>query len=451
MIVAWMGQFDGATVVLYGILAMMLIATLLPGLMRILRQLCGESYSELSMGHCLWLLATASLAWFAVIFSLCFGPAFDPLAAPSVAEPPMAMEEMMRQAVETEGNTSLFGRGGWIGNLDFALFRTLTPQGNTDRPLFSSRPPTNRIPHTIFQALQLAVFLAGFGSMLIILSTRLTAPAAATAAFAWALLGYAPAVHWLWGDGWLSARGGFDFGGGLLFLLLGSSAAAVAAILPRLPAADDHVAALPGSGSGLTTGVTTALVFAGMVTLSQSMSLVPPAVSAAALFNTLLAASTGCTVAGGIAWLQKDRAVGNDAIRGLLIGLVTASGGCGVYLPASMVVLTLIATTCACGLYNVMDRSNTGRLPAVAVCCLLIPAVFGLVGVGIFGHENYGVTHWNGEFISGLAEGNFEQFQVQLEVVACCGLHCFAVTAVVAALARRVSASRVLKRATDPS
>lgn len=435
MIVGWVSEFDGAAVLLTGVLAILLLVTLVPGLMRMMLLISGESPVRRLGGTHLSVLSMAALAWFLLIFSLCFGPAFDPFAEGGGDEPPMSMADMMQQAASAEGETHLIGRGGWIGNLEFALFRTLAPQGNTDEPLFAARPPSYRIPQAVFQVLQLAVFLAAAGSLLALLSARLPVPAAAAGTLVWAVLAYAPAVHWLWGDGWLSARGGFDFGGGLLFLVLGSSAAALAVVLPRAAGTGDNAGS--GPQGGLRGIVAVPLAFAGVAVLILSFRPSAPGVSAVALFNTLLAACTGSVVAGGMAWLRPERPAGNDSLRGLLIGLVVAAGASGVVLPASMMVAAFLASIVACGLYNVMDRSNTGRLSAAAVCCLLVPAVCGLIGVGIFGHENYAVTHWNGEFISGLAEGNAGQLQAQLEVVVCCGLHAFVVTALLALLVRR--------------
>ena len=47
----------------------------------------------------------------------------------------------------------------------------------------------------------------------------------------WLLLVYVPVAHWVWGGGWLMAKGVLDFAGGLVVHLTAGMSALVLAIL----------------------------------------------------------------------------------------------------------------------------------------------------------------------------------------------------------------------------
>ena len=430
MIPAWLSEFDAPLVYLYAFATVGLLVTLVPGLMLLMRRVASSPQAGVSFGTGIGLLSTAGLAWFAVIYSLAFGPAFDPSSEQTGAEPPMSMSAMMQSAAEAEGTQHLYARGGWIGNLDFAMFGTLSPQGNTDQPLFSSRPTSSRIPHTVFEAYQFTVFLAAFGSMLVVLAARLSTRAAASASLVWAVLVYAPAVHWLWGEGWLGARGGYDSGGGLLFLILGCSTAAAVICLRQFSTNQLHKS--PTSAPVLPpVAMESGLLFAGVTILCCTFSHPTPGVAGVSMFNTLLAICTACTVAGGLALLRDNSAIDDVILRGMVIGLATVAGGSGLYLPASVVVVTLISTTICCGLFHLLSSSARSTPLAFVASCLILPSALGLLGVGVFAHENYSVRHWNGNFVAGLAEGNTQQFQAQLETVAAVGIYCCLATALI--------------------
>ena len=61
----------------------------------------------------------------------------------------------------------------------------------------------------------------------------------------WLLVVYVPVAHWIWGGGWLAARGVMDFAGGLVVHLTAGVSALLLAIMlgPRLGFPDDVQAA----------------------------------------------------------------------------------------------------------------------------------------------------------------------------------------------------------------
>ncbi len=149
MILNWASEFEPSVVAWYCLASAFMLATLVPGMILIVGCLAAQAVTPTPnvVGRWIGFLCAAAITWFALTYSLAFGPALE--LNPEVADvtAPLGLQEMLELDAATVDRRHLMGRGGWIGNLDFALFSTLPPQGNSDEPLFSSRRPFHQIPH----------------------------------------------------------------------------------------------------------------------------------------------------------------------------------------------------------------------------------------------------------------------------------------------------------------
>src|SRR5918992_942652 len=91
--------------------------------------------------------------------------------------------------------------------------------------------PKGTIPHALFMAYQgtFAIITAALISGAIVERMRF-GPYMAFIAL-WTLLVYAPMAHWVWGGGWLMARGVLDFAGGTVVHINAGVSAVVAAMV----------------------------------------------------------------------------------------------------------------------------------------------------------------------------------------------------------------------------
>ncbi len=411
MILNWSNEFEAAGVATYGLVTLLLLVTLVPGMTLVVLRLVGTPERKHSVGCWLCFFSVSSLSWFLLVYSLAFASTFAPNEAKAVAEAPMGMDEIIAQNAEIVDRRNLMGRGGVIGNLDFAFFRTLSPQGNSDQPMFSSRRPFHQVPHALFQVYQLAIYLAATGAMVVAFLTRWSWLKSGIAAIAWGALVYAPLVHWVWGDGWLSMRGAFDFGGGMFFLVVGSSLAA--ALKVHAQPSPTEAASPPRADGDIVLASGFALFLAGSAMLNITFSMPGPGVQAVALLNCVLSFGTACAVWCGLSRLSDAKVSNDTSVYGAIAGLSVACGASGLLVPVSALIAALAAATIGFGVSTFAAKLPHHRPAIVCLACIAIPAAVGLLATGIFGHENYGVRHWNGEIVSGVAEGNTVQFQLQ--------------------------------------
>ncbi len=420
MILNWNAEFSQAHIVWICLAATVMLVTLIPGIILFYQGIFRQTRVQNQLPQWLLYCGIGSLAWSTLVYTLSFAPSVGKTPAVTAAAAPTDMQSMLRQAAETPDEGHLIGRGGWIGGTEFAAFNTLTPEGNSAEPLFSSRRPHHHVPHVAFQYFHLSVFLAAFTSMAALLSLSVGWTSLTIVCLCWGVLVYAPMAHWVWGDGWLSMRGAVDFGGGLLHLTIGFSALAL--MICRLP-----VAAAESKNDGdqdIHTGINDyvasaglALFAVGLAFLYATLSLQAPVIMVGSLFNSQLAAATGAVVWCLLSWLRGRQMVLSDVMLGALAGLATVAGGSGVIVPSSAVVGSLAGSTMGYAALIVCSRYSNHRYAAMIFSAQGIPAAAGLIMAGVFSYQNFAIKLWDNTEISGLIDGNPAQLMRQLELV----------------------------------
>src|SRR6476619_35696 len=117
---------------------------------------------------------------------------------------------------------SFSGTAPWLGNLDKVL---LLGVGR------DAADPNTKIPETVFFMFQMTFAIITPALIIGAFAERMRFSAVLLFTTLWLLLVYVPVAHWVWGGGWLWARGVLDFAGGLVVHLTAGMSALVLAIL----------------------------------------------------------------------------------------------------------------------------------------------------------------------------------------------------------------------------
>jgi ammonium transporter, Amt family len=218
--------------------------------------------------------------------------------------------------------------------------------------------------------------------------------------------------HWIWGGGWLSARGMIDFAGSTVVHSTGGWAALAGAILlgPRLGKynSDGTSNAIPGHNIPLAALGVFILWFgwfgfnAGSTTSGTDLSIATIAVT------TNLAAAAGSITAMILVWIQFGKPDISMSLNGALAGLVGITAGCANVSPASAIMIGGIAGILVVVSVEFIDKVLKIDDPVGAVSVHGVCGAWGTLAVGLFAEEKFGG-------VNGLLHGGgMTQFLTQL-------------------------------------
>ncbi len=153
----------------------------------------------------------------------------------------------------------------------------------------------------------------------------------------WLLVVYAPVCHWVWGGGWLFARGVMDYAGGLVVHATAGVSALVLAW--RLGPRDGYPKDLsPPHNPGLTL-VGAGMLWVGWYGFNGGSALAANGDAAAAILATHLSAATAGLVWAFIEWRRFRRASMVGLVTGVVAGLATVTPASGFVGPLGGVIL----------------------------------------------------------------------------------------------------------------
>jgi ammonium transporter, Amt family len=124
------------------------------------------------------------------------------------------------------------GAAPWLGDLNkFMLFGVSRETAD----------PSTKIPETVFFMFQMTFAIITPALIVGAFVERMRFNAVLLFSALWLFLVYVPVAHWVWGGGWLAARGVLDYAGGLVVHLTAGVSALVLAILigPRIGFPDE--------------------------------------------------------------------------------------------------------------------------------------------------------------------------------------------------------------------
>jgi len=221
--------------------------------------------------------------------------------------------------------------------------------------------------------------------------------------------------HWIWGGGWLSAKGMIDFAGSTVVHSVGGWAALIGAILlgPRLGKynKDGSSNAIRGHNIPLASLGVFILWFGwfgfnpGSTTAGTNLSIAVIAVT------TNLAAAAGAIAAMATVWVQFGKPDTSMAMNGALAGLVAVTAGCANVSPLSAILIGAIAGIIVVFSVEFIDKVLRIDDPVGAISVHGVCGAWGTLAVGLFAQEPYGGT--NGLFFG----GGFSQLFIQIQGV----------------------------------
>jgi Amt family ammonium transporter len=232
----------------------------------------------------------------------------------------------------TVGYSLAFSEGNpWIGGWDFVLLKDLSNSLYGDA----------KVPHYAFMAFQMMF--------------AVITPALITGSFAervhfkgwmlllglWSLAVYVPVAHWVWGPGgWLAAKGGLDFAGGLVVhITAGFSGLVAALVLGKRNTGG--VASAPNDVPMIMLGA--ALLWFGWFGFNAGSAIAAGHLAAHAFVTTFVAAAASFLTWMLVDWLRNGKPSAVSAAIGLVVGLVAITPAAGYVSVGSALVIGAVA------------------------------------------------------------------------------------------------------------
>jgi Amt family ammonium transporter len=245
--------------------------------------------------------------------------------------------------------------------------------------------------------------------------------------FVMAIAIYPIVGHWIWGGGWLSARGFVDFAGSTVVHSVGGWAALAGVYIlgPRIGkySSDGKVNAIPGHNMAVATIGCFVLWFGWFGFNPGSTMGVDAGAIADIALTTNMAAATGALGATAVSWTLLGKPDLGMTLNGCLAGLVAITAPCAfVTVPASALIGTIAGALVVLGVLF-FDRIRADD-PVGATSVHLLNGVFGTLCVGLFSEPGRIGRSGNAEHKAGLFYGGgAEQFIDQLIGVLACGAY----------------------------
>jgi Amt family ammonium transporter len=316
--------------------------------------------------------------------------------------------------------------GGLVGDLEYFALRGV---GMTPSTVYA---PT--IPF-------LAFFL--YQMMFVIIT-----PALITGAFAgrmkvssylifivlWVILVYVPVAHWSWDvGGWMERLGFVDFAGGVVVHVTAGAAAlaSVFALGKRKIARNESLA--PSNITYVALGV--ALLWFGWFGFNGGSAYAANGIAARAWVNSMLSASAAMMTWLFADWFEHRKFSVVAPLVGAVVGLVAITPSAGYVLPWAAVVIGVVVGAICFLMMGLMHKLHFDDALDV-FACHGTGGVVGSILVGVFAQKSV-----NG--ISGLIEGNWRQFGVQVLGVVVCFVFSFVVTLLILKIMNAIHPIRV--------
>lgn len=207
--------------------------------------------------------------------------------------------------------------------------------------------------------------------------------------------------HWVWGGGWLSDIGFYDFAGSTVVHGVGAWAGLIGTYIlgPRIGRfVNGKVKSIPGHSVALgTLGVF--ILWLGWFGFNPGSTLGADVSFARIAVTTNLAAAGGAVAAMFIAWYHVGKADLGYTLNGALAGLVAITAGCAVVSPTSSLIIGFIGGTV---MFYGTRLLETIRIddPVGAIPVHGFAGIWGTLAVALFAQAPY-TTSFTGLFFGG--------------------------------------------------
>ena len=260
--------------------------------------------------------------------------------------------------------------------------------------------------------------------------------------FIMTMLIYPVVGHWVWGGGWLSKLGMFDFAGSTVVHSVGGWAALAGVVMlgPRIGKFDNgNIKAIPGHNLSLATLGTFVLWFGWFgFNPGSTMAADPVAIGHIAV-TTNTAAAAAIMSATLVSYLLIGKPDLGMTLNGCLAGLVAITAPCAFVSVGASLLIGLIAGVLVVLAVMMFDRLRLDD-PVGALSVHLVNGIFGTICVGLFAQDKLtGTATGNGLFYG----GGFKLLGYQLTAVVSVGLFVFVISIVAWAVIKGVIGLRV--------
>lgn len=211
--------------------------------------------------------------------------------------------------------------------------------------------------------------------------------------------------HWIWGGGWLSQLGFFDFAGDTVVHSIGGWAALAGVIIlgPRYGkyTKEGKIKPIPGHSLPLATIGVFILWFGWFGFNPGSTMAADPLAISHILVTTNTAAIVALLTATITSWLFIGKPDLGMSINGCLAGLVAITGGCAFVSVGSSIIIGAIAGVIVVFAVIIIDKAKLDD-PVGAIAVHLVNGIFGTLAIGLFAQDGItGVATGNGLFFGG--------------------------------------------------
>ena len=291
------------------------------------------SEGELSGSNTAWILTSTALVLFMTLpgLALFYGGLVRKKNVLSILMQCFAIGSLSSILWLVVGYSLAFGEGnGFIGD-----FSKVFMVGITKETL------SGDIPESLFMLFQMtfavitpALIIGGFAE-------RMKFSAVLIFSGLWLLAVYTPVTHWVWGGGWLSEMGVYDFAGGIVVHITAGTAALVAAMVlgprrgfgtaPLLP----HNLTMTVTGAGM--------LWVGWFGFNGGSALAANGDASMAMLVTHVSAAAGTLTWAFIEWRKFGKASVIGAVTGMVAGLGTITPASGFVGPGGALIIGISA------------------------------------------------------------------------------------------------------------
>lgn len=211
--------------------------------------------------------------------------------------------------------------------------------------------------------------------------------------------------HWIWGGGWLAAKGMWDFAGSTVVHSVGGWAALAGAIMlgPRFGKYKSDGSIRPIRGHNLSLATIGAFVlWLGWFGFNPGSTMAADPSSISHILMTTNTAGIIAVLTSTItAWLYLGKPDLGMSINGLLAGLVAITAPCAFVSVTSSIIIGAIAGVMVVFAVVLFDHIKIDD-PVGAISVHLVHGVFGTICVGLFAQDKItGAATGNGIFFGG--------------------------------------------------
>jgi Amt family ammonium transporter len=259
----------------------------------------------------------------------------------------------------------------WIGGFSNVMFDGLinTTYGDTGIPMIAFA-----VFQMMFAIITPALITGAFAE-------RVSFKAWLLIMLLWSFLVYVPIAHWVWGaGGWIAAKGGLDFAGGLVVHISAGFSGLVAALVwgKRTNSSEEHPYDVPMVMLGA------ALLWFGWFGFNAGSALTSGALATYAFLNTFIAAAVAFIVWMLVDWIRagKPSAIGGSV--GIVVGLVAITPAAGYVTVSSAMIIGAVAAV-VCNYLAFFIKKITHLDDALDVfACHGIGGVVGAILTGVY-------------------------------------------------------------------